>query len=201
MGLRAFIDLAIQSKARFVIEALVWSAGDVRQHVSEVVDELKVVPARIVIDNAVTYERWDRLNAEAEFREALVPPLLAIIFALAARGAMSWFVAIVLVAVPLIILFQGAAKENEARIQLIEAIDADAIKVAALEWQAIPDSHWLDMNRTAGRESVLPPATPSGARDRLRAVTARLGGRWRRIRSRPGESIPREGRSGTGREH
>jgi hypothetical protein len=74
IGLQTFISTAASRHERLLIEALVWSVGEVRRRISEIVDELRVVPARIVVDNAATYERWDRLNAEAEFREAVVPP-------------------------------------------------------------------------------------------------------------------------------
>jgi hypothetical protein len=132
-GLDTFLTSSAQYRNRKAIEALVWVAEDVRQYVSEVRDELKVMPARIVIDNPATFEQWDRLNGEAEFRDAVVPPLVAIIVALGIRDAFDSSLAIVLGLVPIAVFLQGVAKENEAQIQLIEAIEADAIKTTALE--------------------------------------------------------------------
>jgi hypothetical protein len=55
-------------------QAIVRTVVDVNRHARDVGDELKVIPERLVSDKPQTYERWDRLSAEGEFRQAIVPP-------------------------------------------------------------------------------------------------------------------------------
>jgi hypothetical protein len=60
-------------------EILVKTVVDTEKHIQEVLDELHLIPERLIIQSPNTYERWDRLNSEAEFRQAIFPPLKATI--------------------------------------------------------------------------------------------------------------------------
>jgi hypothetical protein len=55
-------------------EALADSVVSIDRHAHDILGELSLVPERLVGDRPATYERWDRLRAESEFRQAVVPP-------------------------------------------------------------------------------------------------------------------------------
>jgi hypothetical protein len=123
-------------------EALVRSVVDVHRHARTVLEELKLVPERIVSDKPATYERWDRLSAEGEFRQAIVPPLIAIIAVLMIRGMLDWPSAVALAVIPLVILYQGIGKEYAAQAQLMQTIEANVIQIAPLERLTTDDLYW-----------------------------------------------------------
>jgi hypothetical protein len=133
-------DLQEGSKAAAV--ALFASEVDVYEHLREIDDELKLVPERIVGDKPATYERWDRLMAEAEFRQAIVPPLFAIVAALMARGVLGWPLWLLAAIIPLVIYYQGVLKENAAEAQLIQTVEANVVQLTALERLSTADLHW-----------------------------------------------------------
>jgi hypothetical protein len=104
--------------------------------------ELPLVPERISGSVMGTYERWDRLRAEGEFHQAVVPPLIAIIVALTLRGVLSWPFWLLLLVLPLVILFQGVGKMHAAEAQLMQTIEANVTQIASLERLSTTDLHW-----------------------------------------------------------
>jgi hypothetical protein len=124
-------------------EGLVQSVVDVQRHGDEILGELELVPERLVGDSPPRYERWDRLRGEAEFRQAVVPPLGAIIWALLARGVFNWPFALLLMVPPLLILLQGINKEKEAYSQLIQAFEADVIRADVTDRLTTTQLHWF----------------------------------------------------------
>ena len=123
-------------------EILVKTVVDTEKHVQDILDELHRTPERLIIRNPNTYERWDRLNSEAEFRQAIVPPLIAIIAVIALRGAISLPASLVLSAGPLAILIQGIRKEYASQAQLIQAIEAGVIDAATVTRLSTTDLYW-----------------------------------------------------------
>jgi hypothetical protein len=114
-------------------EALVETLVDVEHHARDIRDELTLVPQRLVSDRPATYERWDRLRAEGEFRLAVVAPLYAIVAALVARGVLSMLYVLVLLLPPAILLVQGVSKEDEAEGQLIQVLQAGITSTDAMD--------------------------------------------------------------------
>ena len=133
-------DLQEGSKAAAV--ALFASEVDVYEHLREIDEELELVPERIVGDKPATYERWDRLMAEAEFRQAIVPPLFAIVAALMARGVLGWPLWLLAAIIPFVIYYQGVRKENAAEAQLIQTVEANVVQLTTLERLSTADLHW-----------------------------------------------------------
>jgi hypothetical protein len=127
----------------YAAEILVQSLVDVDRHAQNIVDELKLVPERIVGDKPATYERWDRLSAEGEFRQAVVPPLVAIIASLFSRGVLHWPSGLLLILPPLVILLQGIGKENEAQGQLIQTLEAGVVTAPVIDRLTTTELHWL----------------------------------------------------------
>jgi hypothetical protein len=123
-------------------EALVSSVADVNRHARDLLDELKLVPERIVGDKPATYERWDRLSAEGEFRQGIVPPLIAIIAVLMVRGVLNWPSGLLAAVLPLAILYQGIGKEYAAQAQLMQTIEADVIQIDLLERLTAHNLYW-----------------------------------------------------------
>jgi hypothetical protein len=133
-------DLHEGSKAAAV--ALFAAEVDVYGHLNEIDKELELVPERIVSEKPATYERWDRLVAEAEFRTAIVPPLFAIVAVLAGRGVLGWPLWLLAAIVPSVIYYQGVLKENAAEAQLIQTVEANVVQLTALERLSTADLHW-----------------------------------------------------------
>jgi hypothetical protein len=143
-------------------EALVDSVVNVGRHAEDILDELTLVPERLVGDRPATYERWDRLRAESEFRQAVVPPLLAITAALFARGLLSWPSVLLFVVPPVLILIQGMSKANDADGQLMQVLEANVISAAAIDRLVTRDLYWY---RSPGHWGVLFPGEQSGPDD------------------------------------
>lgn len=121
---------------------LVKSVVDVDSHAYDVLDELKLVPERIVGDKPATYERWDRLSSEAEFRQAVVPPLIATIGVMFARGVLDIPYGLIVFVAPLVILLQGIRKEFAGQAQLMQAIEAGVVRSASLQSLKASDLRW-----------------------------------------------------------
>jgi hypothetical protein len=140
--LRKMLAEDLQEGSRAAAVALFASEVDVLEHLREIDDELRLVPERIVGDKPATYERWDRLMAEAEFRLAIVPPLFTIVAALMARGVLGWPLWLLAAIIPAVIYYQGILKENAAEAQLIQTVEANVVQLAALERLSTHDLHW-----------------------------------------------------------
>jgi hypothetical protein len=136
---------------------LVDSVVNVSRHAQDILEELTLVPERLVGDRPATYERWDRLRAESEFRQAVVPPLLAIIGVLLVRGVLSWPSMLLFVVPPVLILIQGTSKDDEADGQLMQALEANVISTPAIDRLATRDLYWF---RSADHWGVLFPGEP-----------------------------------------
>jgi hypothetical protein len=122
-------------------EVLVRVVVDIDRHAVDLLNELNLVPERIIGDNPATYERWDRLSAEAEFRQAIVPPLFALMAVLVVRGTLSLWFGLLLAALPLIMLTQGIDKEHAAKAQLLQTLEADIVQVVPLQRLTTTDLH------------------------------------------------------------
>jgi len=122
---------------------IVKTVVNVDRHAAEINGELMLAPERLVGDKPFMYEQWDRLRAESEFRQAVVPPLFAIIAALFSRGVLSWPLALFFIVPPLVILAQGIRKENAADGQLIQALEAGVIPAAPIERLTTTDLYWF----------------------------------------------------------
>jgi hypothetical protein len=131
-------------------DSLVLSVVDIERHASDILDELTLVPERLVSDRPATYERWDRLRAESEFRQAVVPPLFAIIVALVVRGVLSWPFVLLFIVPPVLILIQGIGKDREADSQLLQVLEADVISTAAIDRLMTRDLYWIRSRRHWG---------------------------------------------------
>jgi hypothetical protein len=140
--LRKMLAEDLQDGSKAAALALFASEVDVYQHLREIDDELKLVPERIVGDKPATYERWDRLMAEAEFRLAIAVPLFAIVAALMARRVLGWPFWLLATIIPLVIYYQGVLKENAAEAQLIQTVEANIVQLTALERLSTADLHW-----------------------------------------------------------
>lgn len=141
---RALID----NSSSFKYESPIGYVIDISRHGQEIVDELKLVPEQLVGDKPATYERWDRLDAEGEFRQAIVPPLIAITGALLSRGVLTGPIGLLLLVPPIAIFIQGVLKKHEADSQLIQTLEAGVIPSTSLDRLATTTNlHWI---RVAG---------------------------------------------------
>jgi hypothetical protein len=102
-------------------------------HASALLRELQLVPEKLVGDRPAAFDRYDRLSAEGEFRLAAGPPLVAVFVALAAQGALAWWVAVILVAPVVVIAVQGLRREAAAESQLIQSVEAGFPESAELQ--------------------------------------------------------------------
>jgi ferredoxin-fold anticodon binding domain-containing protein len=138
--------LAQELKAGYLTSAivLVKSVVDIESHAIDVLDELQLVPERIVGDKPATYERWDRLSSEAEFRQAVVPPLVAIICVMLSRGLFDLPYGLLVFTAPLVILIQGIQKELAGQAQLMQA-EAGVVQVDSLQNLAVNDLRWMGL--------------------------------------------------------
>jgi hypothetical protein len=142
---REVLPVYLEKNNRHATEAaslLVRWTVDVDQHAAEISQELSLVPERIVNDKHATYERWDRLNAEGEFRQAIAPPLIGILVVLTLRGVLVRPVWLILAIAPLILLLQGIRKATEAKAQLMQIVEAEVVQIAPVERLNTADLHW-----------------------------------------------------------
>jgi hypothetical protein len=128
-------------------ERIVKTVVDVDRHARDIAEELGLTPERLVGDEPAMYEQWDRLRAESEFRQAIVPPLFAIIAALFSREVLTWPFGLFSIVPPLVILVQGIGKENKADSQLIQALEAGVIPAAPIERLTTTDLYWFGSTR------------------------------------------------------
>lgn len=97
---------------------------------SEMKQELKLPATILVGDQPELYAEADRLRAEAEFRTAIVPPLIALIWLLATETtAWCW----VLVIVPYLLLAQASGFARTSEFLIDEALARDKAPSPALE--------------------------------------------------------------------
>jgi hypothetical protein len=122
--------------------AVIYATVDVERHVEDLVQELRLIPEKLVGDRPAAFERWDRLDAEGEFRLAIVPPLWGLLAAAAMRGLVPLPVALLLSVAVLVILWQGFQKSDEAYAQLIQSIEAGFPVSATISRISEGDLYW-----------------------------------------------------------
>jgi hypothetical protein len=97
----------------------------------------------------------DRLRSEAEFRVALMPPLLGLAGVLGLRASVWWAALTVIVAV--VLARQGATRSRQANDALLEALRVDRAHAPSIDGV----DEVIDGVRELRRESTVPPvATP-----------------------------------------
>lgn len=127
-----------------------------RRHARELVDDLKILPARLVGTDNLAYERWSRLHSEANFRIYIALPLALAGFSATYRfvspgtpidilltillSASFWtYVALFLVAV-------GMDRQREANDQLAELVITDAASSTYLNQLDSLSIYWVSLN-------------------------------------------------------
>jgi hypothetical protein len=118
---------------------------------SNLLDDLPLVPARLLGRDADLYDAYDRLRAEAQFRAAVALPLIpfAITLSLAARSA----VYLLLLPMAFILLLTAFQRRRESEYMLAESIYANRVKTPVLEI--------LDMIASNDREVIREEVEPS----------------------------------------
>jgi hypothetical protein len=137
------VSALIENGAYPVVESILESTINLNGHTQDVVSELQLAPERLVGEKPATYDRWDRLKGEGEFREAIVPPLVAILIALFSRGVLTWPSGLLLLIPAVVILIQGMIKLNQADGQLIQTLEAEVIPSTSLARLEKMDPYWL----------------------------------------------------------
>ena len=79
--------------------------------VADVIADFPILRTRLIHESPDTVSEYDRLRAEADFRSAIVPPLLAIIMVFALKVSWLWSLAALLL---LILLATARQKRREA---------------------------------------------------------------------------------------
>lgn len=102
-----------------------------------VYDLVRLVPARIMGDKQETWNAWDRLQAESEFRTLVAVPILALSVALSITES-AWWALLSLAAVTLV--FSGFRQSDLATSNLVEAVRVE--KAQLMAGNALPSIHW-----------------------------------------------------------
>jgi hypothetical protein len=127
---RGFFKLPVgNSEAR--TSRIVARMIDREYYTAAIRDDLRLLPSRLVSNETAVYERWNRINAEAEFREGLLLPVAALAGVVAYRigtvepGDLSgvFFVSLVAAGLVWTLSYLSAEKFRESRVQLLEALD------------------------------------------------------------------------------
>jgi hypothetical protein len=96
----------------------------------QLLQQLELPPTLLVGEHQMLFDQVDRVRGEGEFRQAVVPPLLAVV-GLLGVGASAWWC---LAVAPLCFLFrEGYQRETESRLLIAEAVDAGIVRSAALD--------------------------------------------------------------------
>lgn len=90
-------------------------------------NELRLAPARLAVLAPPAYDRWDRLEGEAEFRFAVVPPLASLLIFGWQRSWMHPMLCLLLLAPLAVLLFLGTQNAERAQEQLVAAVEAEVI--------------------------------------------------------------------------
>ncbi|WP_433652883.1 hypothetical protein ACQP2C_11920 [Micromonospora zamorensis] len=153
--LHTFERLAFQD-ARFLafwIESLV----SLESHADVLEQELTFLPSKLVASSPESYERWDRLAAEAEFRRALMAPVLGLGASLFERGIPPLITLPITVAASYFLWISSRSRTRLALEQLSQCIsgglisspELDRIRSGNLNW-AIPDAPCPDDKSPVG---------------------------------------------------
>jgi hypothetical protein len=98
---------------------------------ASIVPELRLARTSLIGDQQELFSEVDRLQAEAEFRTAIAPPLVAIAFVLAWR-AVWWSFAIPIVAA-ILLTITGRNQSRRANDSLLDALRIGRAKVPSLD--------------------------------------------------------------------
>jgi hypothetical protein len=90
-------------------------------------NDLRLAPAQLAVSAPPAYDRWDRLEGEAEFRFAVVPPMAMLVALGWERGWLHPLLSILLLIPLAVLLLLGTQNAQRAREQLVAAIEARVI--------------------------------------------------------------------------
>jgi hypothetical protein len=96
----------------------------------QVVSELDLVATRLIGEQDELYSAVDRLRAEAQFRLAIIPPLLIVIIVLTVISTYFWLIGLSLL---LLYFVQAVQREREAADLLVDAMFIDRVDSPTLE--------------------------------------------------------------------
>jgi len=113
-----------------VYDSVIERVVDVRRHIDEIVADAKNIPARLLGKESDTWNSWDRLRAEAEFRAGVATSLIPFSIVLAWNSS-NWYLLIILAAVHLWIL--GERKGAEALGNLYESLVAERVTLSSVD--------------------------------------------------------------------
>ena len=130
-----------------------WSKDESRRWedhlVASIVSELRLVEKRLIGKENELYGEADRLRGEAEFREAIIPPLAALVVVAAVEQTWFWVAGFI----PIGALYWQAARRTQARYEvLVDALAVDRVEAPTLE-----------RLRLALEKAEEPPGTQRGA--------------------------------------
>jgi hypothetical protein len=144
--------LVEQNEARLGDDASAWER-EVRMRAdaatSEVRSELDLPATLLVGDQEQLFSEVDRLKSEADFRFALVPPLVALAVYLAVVASAWWLVALL---APILLFVQATKREDSGRQLMVEAFYVGLIKPSA----PARYSDWVESLPTLWKEGAEP---------------------------------------------
>lgn len=171
-----------------------------KDHVDDLVEELRLLPARLAEENPKSYEQWNRLDGEAQFRIGLSLPLAAACTAFVLRILAPYSTVVIVlgllaaIAIGISFLALGMDRERDTGEHLGELVIAgvvqseavDRLDISSLQWVVpFPAQEYADLAREKkGREPLvnLPiiMAFLRGLHDKLKygAYAATVG--WKR---------------------
>jgi hypothetical protein len=101
---------------------------DARKYVDILRGDLETLPARLIITNQGSFERWDRVESESEFLRCVGLSLAALGFAFYIRGLWDLIPSFVFAGVAVFLLYEAWRKMISARQQLIGYISSRALE-------------------------------------------------------------------------
>jgi hypothetical protein len=93
--------------------------------VGAVLAELQLVETRLIGEQTELYSTADRLGAEAEFRDAVTPPLVGLVVVLAFESSPAWLIGLI----PIAMLYWQGVRRRQAHNDLL----ADALLLGRVE--------------------------------------------------------------------
>jgi hypothetical protein len=106
--------------------------------------ELDALPEQLLVAAPAVHERWDRLNAEAEFRLGLAPPLLLLPLVVDSLGQHNFLILALALLPTALLVWSGREKSADARNQLIGAWRAEVVPSPALKSAREGKILWLE---------------------------------------------------------
>lgn len=113
--------------------------------------ELRELPSRLISSHPPIYERWDRLDSEAEFRYGVAFPvgtLVVVVGSSLSEIVGSIWIAVGSVALAAfvfsLLLFAGSMKQREADTQLVQAVTSGLVTTPVMDEAANGTIAWRD---------------------------------------------------------